>query len=124
MNTTLEGMAKNDSSRRGSAPPEPRESHLAAGWTVEADTPADPVPGRAGDADVDAVAADSENPAVPRPKLSNAAVVLLGAFGGLYLLYTWGWFAVVKAYSDLNLITAAGSGIIGGVMQHLSLIHI
>lgn len=117
MNTTLETMAKIDSPGRGSEPPEPRESRLAAGWTVEGQTSVEPSRTAVGDAEEAAVA--SSDSAVPRPKLSNAAVVLLGAFGGLYLLYTWGWFAVVKAYADLNLITAAGSGIIGGVMQNI-----
>lgn len=45
--------------------------------------------------------------------------MLLGVFGGLYLLYTWGWFEVAKAYSAVNAAAASGSGIVGGVLQQI-----
>jgi hypothetical protein len=95
--------------------PDKRESSLASGWTVQA-APSQPqkesAAPQAGDEPRDDA---SEHPSV----LSNGAVVLLGAFGGVFLLYTWGWFLVVKAYSDLNLITAQSSGVIGGVLQQI-----
>lgn len=105
-----------------------RESALASGWTVEGDAP-----------DTDQVPAPTPlvaNPALGRDPagaepaadgaqanesdgLSNAAIVLLGAFGGIYLLYSWGWFIVAQAYSAVNSSTAAGSGIVGGVLQQI-----
>ncbi len=51
--------------------------------------------------------------------MSNGALVVLGVFGGLYLLYTWGWFIIAQAYSGNNAVTAAGSGLIGGVLQQI-----
>lgn len=54
-----------------------------------------------------------------RPQMSNGALVVLGVFGGLYLLYTWGWFIIAQAYSGNNAVTAAGSGLIGGVLQQI-----
>lgn len=67
-----------------------------------------------GDA-LDDVADEAES----RAQISNGALVVLGVFGGLYLLYTWGWFIVAQAYSAVNAVTAAGSGVIGGVLQQI-----
>ncbi|MEJ6489462.1 hypothetical protein PQI23_06995 [Leucobacter sp. USCH14] len=130
----------------GRASREPRESSLASGWTVEGDQAAvaEPVdahteaapdsasgavrgaPGTpsmlpAADAGVDAPVDDDADDAEfdARPQMSNGALVVLGVFGGLYLLYTWGWFIVAQAYSGNNAVTAAGSGLIGGVLQQV-----
>lgn len=62
---------------------------------------------------------DVADAAEPRAQISNGALVVLGVFGGLYLLYTWGWFIVAQAYSAVNAVTAAGSGVIGGVLQQI-----
>lgn len=90
-----------------------------SGWTVEGDP--DPVAG-----DVEAIPAPEqvEDPAADadlaeRPEISNAMLVLIGVFGGLYLLYTWGWLVVAKAYSTVNALTAAGSGTLGGALQQV-----
>lgn len=122
-----------------------RESTLASGWTVEGDAPelAPPLPVEAGFGDAergsrdgDAVELTTErfagqesaagvssetslSEATDVGNLSNTAIVLLGAFGGLYLLYSWGWFIVAQAYSAVNSSTAAGSGVVGGVLQQI-----
>ncbi|WP_336658629.1 hypothetical protein [Leucobacter sp. USHLN153] len=128
---------------RASRSDEPRESAIASGWRVEGS--ADPAASDAAAvdptlvSDAPAVAADAADgivdgtgreadettddaatdPAVERQQLSNGALVALGVFGGLYLLYTWGWFIVAQAYSSVNSVTAAGSGAIGGVLQQI-----
>lgn len=123
---------------------EPRESALASGWTVEAE-PADAAPAEAGPAAsapsaaesragegspaseaVGAVAADSaaegdaaeladDGPA----QLSNAALVLLGVFGGLYLLYAWVWLSWAQFYASANAELASASGALGGALQQV-----
>ncbi len=40
-------------------------------------------------------------------------------FGGLYLIYAWGWLVIAQAYSAVNAQTAAGSGAIGAVLQQI-----
>lgn len=101
----------------------PRESALASGWTVEgaADaTPevvANPEPEALADAELDAdPAGDAET---ARTQVSNGTLVSFGVFGGIYLLYTVGWFIVAQAYSAVNALTAAGSGSIGGILQQI-----
>ena len=133
----------------GRASREPRESSLASGWTVAGEPAAagdpdavraDPPPGIGADAtdvqrapsrvgdegarpqaqsESDAIDAVVDADAPERSQISNGALVVLGVFGGLYLLYTWGWFIVAQAYSENNSVTAAGSGIIGGVLQQV-----
>lgn len=46
-------------------------------------------------------------------------LALLSVFGGLYLLYTWGWFVVAGAYAAENQVASAGSGSIGGFLQQV-----
>ena len=99
-----------------------RESSLASGWTIEPDEPIVP-------AEVDAAvstpeAADMATDDALRsrehsPQVSNAALVLFGVFGGLYILYTWVWITWAQYYADVNSATAAGSGSIGGVLQQI-----
>jgi len=54
-----------------------------------------------------------------RSEVSNVALVLYGVFGGLYLLYTVGWFLIAQYFSSVNELAAATSGSIGGVMQQV-----
>ncbi|KTR86752.1 hypothetical protein [Leucobacter chromiiresistens] len=91
--------AGHDATSAGSAP-SPRSEAAGA--------PADAPASEGRDAEID-----------ERPQMSNGALVVLGVFGGLYLLYTWGWFIVAQAYSGNNAVTAAGSGLIGGVLQQV-----
>lgn len=112
---------------------EARESTLASGWVVEGDesstpsgAPAEPQADEAalaGDPEADGASpseavADPETDDAPE-QASNAVLVLLGVFGGLYALYTWGWFVVAKAYADFNTTVAAGSGSFGQVLQQI-----
>lgn len=90
-------------------PLEPRKSGLAAGWTVQPETVSEP----------EAQPAEMTAGEDPTSAFSSYALMLLGVFGGLYLLYTWGWFEVARAYAAMNTITAGASGIIGGVLQHI-----
>lgn len=102
----------------------PRESALASGWTVEGD-PELVIAGAAAAADPGSVdtPADEESAAAATPErgtqVSNGALVALGVFGGLYLLYTLGWANVAQAYATVNALTAAGSGSLGGVLQQI-----
>lgn len=128
-------LVKVEGMREKSGAAETRESALASGWIVEGDetsdeaeTPSTAVADdRAADfVDVLRAKGPSEftetRPVETQPgaeQLSNAALVLLGVFGGLYLLYTWGWFIVAQAYSAVNTMTAAGSGSVGGVLQQI-----
>lgn len=107
----------------------PRESALASGWTVEGaaepalEAVADPAPELLAGAELDAADASAAEHADDaddaRPQVSNGALVALGVFGGIYLLYTVGWFIVAQAYSAVNALTAAGSGSIGGILQQI-----
>lgn len=117
---------------------EARASALASGWVVEGEesastdgasrepTASDHGPTEAG-ATAEAAAADTgtaepgdaETAEAESEQASNAVLVLLGVFGGLYALYTWGWFVVAKAYADFNTTVAAGSGSFGQVLQQI-----
>jgi hypothetical protein len=107
---------------------EARESALASGWTVEADP--DPAAAVAGIADApaephpDAVDApgpldDATSEGDPRPQMGNGALVLLGVFGGLYLLYSWIWLSWARYYAGVNAELTAASGSLGGVLQQI-----
>lgn len=50
---------------------------------------------------------------------SSVALMLLGVFGGLFLLYSLGWIEISRAYADINQLTAAGSGMVGAVLQNI-----
>ena len=110
----------------------PRQSQLAAGWTVEADASTASGTGTTGAANdggsgvlaaasAEALAASETADAVhdeaATAQLSNSALVLLGVGGGLYLLYTWVWFSWSNYYSQVNAAVAEGSGLIGAVLQ-------
>ncbi|QIM16943.1 hypothetical protein G7067_11885 [Leucobacter insecticola] len=94
-----------------------RESSIASGWKIEEEPnlPAaeDPVGGPGSEEQ------ETQDGAETSVGLSNGALVLFGVFGGLYLLYTWGWFVVAQAYSGMNAAAAAGSGSVGGVLQQI-----
>lgn len=104
---------------------ESRESRIAEGWTVEAD----PAPGLAvapvapdaapgGDPATDDAITEPAEGGGPR-QLSNGGLVVLGAIGGVYLLYTLVWFSWANYYSSVNSAVADGSGAIGAVMQQI-----
>lgn len=109
---------------------EARESALASGWRVEgeslapdeatlvATTPAASLESGDPDAPVDhGESIDDDEQAIPA--LSNGALVVLGVFGGLYLLYSWGWFIIAQAYSEVSAYAAAGSGSLGSALQQI-----
>ena len=100
---------------------EARDSALASGWRVEAgDDALANGPSGANDAERMVVVDAPEPDAAAEPAaISNAALVVLGVFGGLYLLYTWGWFIVAQAYSEVNAYAAAGSGSLGSALQQI-----
>lgn len=111
---------------------EARESALASGWTVEADpdpaadaasvddAAAEPRPHAADAPDAPDVLDEATAEAVgPRPQLSNGALVLLGVFGGLYLLYAWIWLSWARYYAGVNAELAAASGSLGAVLQQI-----
>lgn len=108
---------------------ERRESSPALGWRVEPDPDPAPLP-EAPDGAARATAEDLGDPAVPdpsgaaerseeddRPQLSNAALVLLGVSGGLYLLYAWVWLSWARYYAESNAAVASSSGALGAVLQ-------
>lgn len=115
---------------------EARESALASGWRVEgeSDTP-EPASTETAKSevasargDLGALAGDGHGNDVEEaealdadtnPGLSNAALVVLGVFGGLYLLYSWGWFIIAQAYSEVTAYAAAGSGSLGSALQQI-----
>ncbi|WP_336651398.1 MULTISPECIES: hypothetical protein [unclassified Leucobacter] len=108
---------------------EERESAIASGWTVHADPlpaadhapAADDTPSEAAGSGIDdgsVDAADSEADAPPA-QLSNAALVLLGVFGGLYLLYAWIWLSWAQFYAGQNASVAESSGSLGAVLQQI-----
>lgn len=118
---------------------ESRESALASGWRVEAepnatvDGPAQA--GLSGSTHPDdsatrvSVLSEGEDGSSPdtaltqdpgtSPSISNGALVVLGVFGGLYLLYSWGWFIIAQAYAEMNAYAAAGSGSVGSALQQI-----
>lgn len=104
----------------------PRESAIASGWTVSGDaSESDDVTAGAAGAAVTAgasdVAGETKAPgaasAASRAELSNSALVLYGVFGGMYLLYTVGWFLIAQYFASANNAAASTSGIIGGILQ-------
>lgn len=93
-----------------------RESSLASGWKVEGEDPVASVEEQP-ETPAETVPAEETDPAPTA--LSSGALVVLGVFGGLYLLYAWGWFIIAQAYASVNAIAAAGAGTVGGVLQQV-----
>lgn len=98
-----------------------RESKLASGWTVESAPAAPEADEVAEDVTVDSngvldVEADAQS-----QQMSNATLVILGVFGGIYLMYTWVWFSWAKYHAGINDLVAAGSGSLGGILQQIVL---
>lgn len=113
---------------------EARESRLASGWTVEgasADTPVDGatftesshdlVSAASVDTAADAGVSDADAADVSgqHAQMSNATLVLLGIFGGIYLMYTWVWLSWAKYSANANDLVAASSGSLGGALQQV-----
>lgn len=111
----LESSAAPAEERIGAAP------HLANGTEAQREAAPALDAGTASATGAEAASSTDASETYPdeRPQISNGALVVLGVFGGLYLLYTWGWFIVARAYSENNSLTAAGSGVIGGVLQQI-----
>lgn len=122
---------------------EERKSSLASGWTVQADTASTPETsdeavlasnqaatasdprdadaaggvGAAGDSHDDDVLGEGEQGG--EEQLSNAALVLLGVFGGVYLLYAWTWLSWAQFYSTQNPSAAGAGGALGAALQQI-----
>ena len=102
-----------------------RGSSLGDGWVVESDEAAavgEPplVTQRRDESALTHEPADDGQLAESAPtQVSNAALVLFGVFGGLYILYTWVWMTWAQYYATVSLATAASSGAIGGVLQQV-----
>lgn len=97
-----------------------QDSQLSRGWTI-AERSEEPEHTRA-EVLAEVVASEASLSAAtnildPRKEVSNLTLVLFGVFGGMYLLYTVGWFMIAQYFSTVNSITASTSGIIGGVLQ-------
>lgn len=91
------------------------ESPLSSGWSVVEPVTSQPAtePREAVRADVTVESDDAVH------EVSNLALVLFGVFGGMYLLYTVGWFLIAQYFSTVNDLTASTSGVIGGVLQQV-----
>lgn len=127
---------------------EPQEGVIGGGWTVDDDAAADASPGAPGTTEapaglgtvgtVDSSGAELSEDATAqtaeladgsdesagfagsaREQFGNGALVVLGLFGGLYVIYTWVWITWAQYYAGLNALSAAGSGSIGGVLQQI-----
>ena len=92
---------------------EARESSLASGWVVEPDAGVEPLREETPEAETFSGGVERTG------QVSNAALVLFGVFGGLYILYTWVWMTWAQYYSAVNAAAAAGSGSVGGVLQQI-----
>lgn len=101
---------------RKNRPNRDTEAAIAGGWVVESATSK----GDSGDEGPAEPPMGDEPDSPERPEqFDNLSIVLFGVFGGLYLLYTWWWFVVARAYSAINAATADGSGLIGGIFQQI-----
>ncbi|MHA3723081.1 hypothetical protein ACXR2T_04315 [Leucobacter sp. HY1910] len=112
-----------------------RESRLVSGWTVEgapeqaSSGPGAPEQGAtpeplvaafaAAEQQTDESGAGGSEPTGERAQMSNATLVVLGVFGGIYLMYTWVWFSWAEYYASANDLVAASSGSLGGVLQQI-----
>ena len=104
-----------------------RESRLASGWTVEGAPEQVAIPEQLEAEDAVAAASlqrddasvDDNEPSGERVQMSNATLVILGVFGGIYLMYTWVWFSWAQFYASANDQVAASSGSLGGVLQQI-----
>ena len=97
------------------------ERTIAGGWVIgrnPGDVPASAE--RQQPAENDApITDDNADHAPERDQYDNFTIVLFGVFGGLYLLYSWWWVIVARAYSTINAATADGSGLVGGILQQI-----
>lgn len=115
-----------------------RQSNLASGWTVSDGASGAGASGagaadKVADAEPEAQAlqplqsatavqsdsADSDDAPAASSQVSNLTLVILGVIGGIYLLYSVGWFLIAQYFSAVNNITASNSGLIGGVLQQM-----
>ena len=98
------------------------ESRLGSGWTISDQGAQAPEKTRPSNRQQTAIPEQqSVRPelqvSADSPKISNLQLVLFGVFGGLYLLYTAGWFFIAQYFAAANALAASTSGIVGGVLQ-------
>lgn len=93
----------------------PQPKSLSGGWTIsevsEQDRPREinqTTPESADESDV-----------VLQEQRSGLLLLVLGVFGGIYLIYSLGWIEIAKAYSPLNEVAASSSGSVGAIFQNL-----
>lgn len=102
---------------------EERESSLASGWTVRAVPSPDEAALVSAPAEVSEGSETSEGALEAAPErpnqVSNAALVLLGVFGGLFLLYAWIWMSWAQYYAPVNANLAKAAGALGGPAQQI-----
>lgn len=91
------------------------ESRLGSGWTIS-DQGAQ-APEKTRPSTRQQTALPEQQSVSDSPKISNLQLVLFGVFGGLYLLYTAGWFFIAQYFAAANALAASTSGIVGGVLQ-------
>ena len=91
------------------------ESRLGSGWTIS-DQGAQ-APEKTRPSTRQQTALPEQQSVSDSPKISNLQLVLFGVFGGLYLLYTAGWFFIAQYFAAANAPAASTSGIVGGVLQ-------
>jgi hypothetical protein len=101
----------------------PRKSALAKGWhVVDAESSGQPTQqqNRSRESSLSVETKPAEVTAErSRTEVSNLSLVLYGVFGGLYLLYTVGWFLIAQYFSSVNELAASTSGSLGGVLQQI-----
>ena len=96
---------------------EPRDgSGVARGWSVQPGTGETSKPKATA---VPEAPHPSAVPAVNVNEISNIQLVLFGVFGGVYLLYTVGWFLIAQYFAGANALATATSGSVGGVLQQV-----
>lgn len=91
------------------------ESRLGSGWTISDQGAQSPEKTRPSTRQQTAL--PEQQSVSDSPKISNLQLVLFGVFGGLYLLYTAGWFFIAQYFAAANALAASTSGIVGGVLQ-------
>lgn len=91
------------------------ESRLGSGWIISDQGAQSPEKTRPSTRQQTAL--PEQQSVSDSPKISNLQLVLFGVFGGLYLLYTAGWFFIAQYFAAANALAASTSGIVGGVLQ-------
>lgn len=93
----------------------PQPKSLSGGWTIS-DVSEQELQRDMKQATPEAI---DESDVVSHEQRSGFLLLVLGVFGGLYLLYSLGWIEIAKAYSPLNEVAASSSGSVGAIFQNL-----